>query len=54
MGCAPSKTVVVMTEEERELAVRRKELIKKYQGAQLNAGIHRASRGVAHTKGFAG
>lgn len=53
MGCMQSKSKM-MTEEERELEERRKELIKKYQGPQLNAEIHRQSKGISHSKGFAG
>jgi hypothetical protein len=52
MGCMQSKSK--MTEEERELEERRKELVKRYQGPQLNAQIHQQSRGISHTKGFAG
>ena len=53
MGCMQSKPKM-MTEKERAVEERRKELIKRYQGPQLNAEIHRQSKGIAHSKGLAG
>jgi hypothetical protein len=49
-----SKALEMMTEEERQVEERRKELIKRYQGPQLNAQIHQQSKGISHSKGFAG
>jgi len=59
MGCiqsraiASGKTLEGMSQEERETEQRKKELVKMYQGAQLNHQIHNKSKGVAHSKGLA-